>query len=150
MLNKLLDSSVYFSFDKTGFKRHSKHYEAIDPKVFDNKNIIITGGTSGIGEALAKRLASSNCEITVTGRNKEKFLKSSLSKLSNVKFYNLDLAHFSNVREFANSLDHIDYLVCNAGGMPNKANIINDKFDTIFASQVVGHYILIEKFVGKK
>ena len=144
MLNKLLDMSVYFSFDKTGFERHQKSFNDIDVNLFNGKTIIITGGTSGIGEALALRLSTAQCTIIVTGRNKEKYIKSSLSHLSNVKFFKLDLANFEEVRNFSNNVEVVDFLICNAGGMPNNLNIIKNKYDTIFASQVVGHYILID------
>lgn len=146
MLNKFLDISVYFSFDKTGYVRHQKYYNDVNVNVFNNKRIIITGGTSGIGEALAMRLSVAKCNIIVTGRNVDKFNKSSLSKLSNVKFFKLDLANFEEVKSFANKIEDIDFLICNAGGMPNEPKIINNKYDTIFASQVVGHYILIDTF----
>lgn len=136
--------SVYFSFDKSGFKRHQKTYDKIEKNLFDGNKIIVTGGTSGIGEALALRLSSAQCKIIVTGRNEEKFKNSSLSKLSNVKFIKLDLANFEDVRNFSNSVEDVGFLICNAGGMPNSPNIIKNKYDTIFASQVVGHYILID------
>jgi dehydrogenase/reductase SDR family protein 12 len=147
MLNKLLDASVYFSFDKTGYKRHQKTYSPIDENVFVNKDIVITGGTSGIGEALAKRLAKYKCNIIVTGRSLDKFNNSSLVGLPNVKFYELDLANFENINQLVKNLIKVDFIVCNAGGMPSEPGIVNDKYDTIFASQVIGHYKLIEKLI---
>ena len=36
---------------------------------FSGKRIVVTGGTSGIGLAGARRLASEGAEVVVTGRN---------------------------------------------------------------------------------
>ena len=40
--------------------------------------------------------------------------------------------------------------MCNAGGMPDKLNIVDERYDVIFASQVVGHYLLIKKLIDDK
>ena len=39
---------------------------------FDNKNVLVTGGTSGIGLATARRLASEGANLMVTGTNEER------------------------------------------------------------------------------
>ena len=41
--------------------------------LFKMENIIITGGTSGIGLSLVKSLASRNCKIFILGRSKKKW-----------------------------------------------------------------------------
>ena len=142
MKDWILDKSVYFSFDSSGFLRHKESFDAIDESVFKDKRVLITGGTSGIGEALAHRLLDSGANVLVTGRSEAKFNNSKIK--DRASFYQLDLANFENVKAFPQHLEKIDYLVCNAGGMPEELKIINDKFDTIFASQVVGHYLLIK------
>lgn len=44
------------------------------------KHVVVTGGSGGIGLALAKRYLDEGCNVTITGRNKEK-LESSLKQL---------------------------------------------------------------------
>lgn len=143
MYNWLLDKSVYFSFDRSGFERHAKEFDAITRDIFKNKTVLITGGTSGIGEALAKRLIDSDAKVIVTGRSKEKFLKSSIQ--NNAQFFALDMANFEDVKKFSQNAIQFDHIVCNAGGMPSELKIINNLYDSIFASQVVGHYKLIQE-----
>ncbi len=140
----LKDYSIVYSFDKTGFERHSRKFSPINEQNLRDKTFFITGGTSGIGEALALQLLDYQAHVIVTGRNEEKFLNSRLSQ-KGAKFIALDLANLDEVKRL--TLPEIDGLVCNAGGMPSSLQIHNDSFDTIFASQVVGHYVLIKRFI---
>jgi len=149
MFNKILDKTVYFSFDSSGFKRHQKSYSEINPNIFDNKTILITGGTSGIGEALALKLTKSNAKVIVTGRNKNKFLESTLSD-KGVEFSSLDMCDLDGIKLLASNLGSIDHLVCNAGGMPENLKIHYNSFDTIFCSQVIGHYKLVQALAEQK
>ena len=41
-------------------------------KKFENKVVIVTGSTSGIGRETAKHLASLGAKVVVTGRSKER------------------------------------------------------------------------------
>ena len=100
MYNWLLDKSVYFSFDRSGYERHAKMFDEIDPELFKNKNILITGGTSGIGEALARRLIKAQANVTVTGRGEAKFNESSIK--DSAHFYALDMANFDDIEKFSN------------------------------------------------
>lgn len=45
------------------------------PKLLEGKNIIITGGTSGIGYEIAKRATELGAKVLITGRNAEKLKK---------------------------------------------------------------------------
>ena len=55
LLDIILDKSVYFSFDKSGFHRHSINFETLDFNTI-NGEVLITGGTDGIGKAVALEL----------------------------------------------------------------------------------------------
>ncbi len=80
---------------------------------------LITGATSGIGEALAKRLASAGIPLLLTGRNNEKLelLQRELSRLTTVQTFSADLATPEGralvVRRIQKDLP--DLLVLNAG-----------------------------------
>ena len=155
MINKILDATIYFSFDKSGFRRHEKNFESLKKKPYQNKTILITGGTSGIGLSVAVELYHLGAEVIVTGRDEEKY-KQNLSQLDlsteDINFLHLDLLDFESLPKFIstveNNIKHIDTFICNAGAMPDKKNLIRS-YDSIFASQVVAHYYLIRKFIER-
>lgn len=98
--------------------------------MFNNKVVIVTGGTSGIGEAVAKSFAENGAIVVIIGRNSEKGLK--ITNEINNK-YSLEITYFlqcdisieENVRTMVYSViekfGHIDILFNNSGIMlPSK------------------------------
>lgn len=88
-----------------------------------NKTVLITGATSGIGEATALTFANQNCNLIITGRRKERLTE--LKKLIVSKYkikvltLNFDVRKYSEVKKAINSLPmnfkKIDILINNAG-----------------------------------
>lgn len=86
------------------------------------KIALITGATSGIGEATAKHFAKNNIDIILCGRRKEKLdlLKNKLASEVSVKTLCFDVGKREEVKSSLHSLEptwrKIDILVNNAGG----------------------------------
>ena len=139
----MLDKTVVFSFDKTGFQRHKKNFsEDLSNKDLSGKRTLVTGGTSGIGGAVAKKLSKHGSIVDVTGRNHQ---KGELFEEDNVNsvFYNLDMSDWDGIDAFCRQSLSYDFVVLNAGGMPD--SLIENKFNVEHqcASQLIGHYYLI-------
>jgi len=86
------------------------------------RTALITGATSGIGEATARLFAKNNINLILCGRRKEKLaaLKNELDTLVPVKTLSFDVGNKDSVMKQLNTLQgtwqHIDILVNNAGG----------------------------------
>ena len=83
------------------------------------KTVLVTGGTSGIGEAIARAYAAKGADVVITGRSEErgKRIATSLTKDgTRVRFVRADLEKFDDVQRLAREVDRVDVLVNNAGG----------------------------------
>ena len=138
-----MDKTVVLSFDKTGFQRHKTNFkEDISQKDLAGKRALVTGGTSGIGGAVAKQLSRQGSIVDITGRNKIKgnaFYKDNV----NCIFYNLDISDWESIDEFCTQSFSYDFIVLNAGGMPDSLIVNNFNVEHQCASQLIGHYYLI-------
>ena len=85
---------------------------------FNNKKIIITGATGGIGNELVKKFVSLKGEVLATGTNQEKLgkLKKDFPSIETIKF---DISKHSEIESFieqaSSKLNGLDILVNNAG-----------------------------------
>lgn len=84
-------------------------------KNIDNKKIIITGGTEGIGRAIVKELSPGN-DIVICARTKEKIEE--IKNNYNIEAIQLDLGDTEKVKDFAKKsieyLGSIDTIILNA------------------------------------
>ena len=89
---------------------------------FAGKVVVITGGSRGLGLALARRLAQENAKLAILARDQQELVdaKSDLEKHgSTVTTWTCDVKNDSSVRstieEIASVLGGIDVLINNAG-----------------------------------
>ncbi|MCB0357822.1 MAG: SDR family NAD(P)-dependent oxidoreductase, partial [Bdellovibrionales bacterium] len=150
VIGKILDFSVIFSFDRTGYQRHKKIYaKQFKRSIFEKKYALVTGGTSGIGFATCMELAKLNVNVETIGRNIDK--GNSLQQSNpNINFEPLDLADWEAVENYSNKSIRFDFVVLNAGGMPNNKEVNKQGVELQMASQLIGHYLLIENLRKQK
>jgi NAD(P)-dependent dehydrogenase (short-subunit alcohol dehydrogenase family) len=124
----------------------------------DNKIAVVTGGTQGLGAAIARRFAEAGAAGIVTcGRNtaKGQAVAESIAKSAKipVKFVTADLANVDDCRRIIAEADkafgRIDILV-NAAGLTDRGNLLNtsqDLFDKMFAVNVRAPFFLMQETV---
>lgn len=148
--NYVLDKSVYFSFDMTGYDRHKKFFpefqEDISKKSCKGRYGLITGGTSGIGKYCAKFLSERQANIYITGRNVAKG-ENLADQNDHLHFVPLDMASWEQISTKLQDIPKLDYLVLNAGGMPDSFQTNRFGVESQFASQLMGHLLLLDYFI---
>jgi short-subunit dehydrogenase len=79
--------------------------------------ILITGASSGIGEALARLYAKDGHSLVLLARREDRLnaLKSELSEAKSVELVVVDVSDFELLQEMIKRLDDIDMVILNAG-----------------------------------
>ncbi|EJL93208.1 SDR family oxidoreductase [Pantoea sp. GM01] len=107
--------------------------------IFVNKKILITGGNSGIGRALAEALKEKGNKVIITGR-KEATLSQVLSDNPEMEGYVLDVTQSGAVATFSETLlaEHpdLDAVILNAGIMEPE-NYTAQAVDTDVADRTI-------------
>ncbi|MFC4530241.1 SDR family oxidoreductase [Sphaerisporangium dianthi] len=79
------------------------------------RTAVVTGASSGIGEATARRLAAEGYDVVAAARRRERLDKLA-AEIPAIRPATLDVTSDESVAELAASLDRCDVLVNNAGG----------------------------------
>jgi retinol dehydrogenase 12 len=118
----------------------------------NNKIVLITGATSGIGKVAATELAKMGATVIIHGRNREKaeIVKQEIVKICGHDRIDIllgDMSSLNEVRalaeEFLKKYDRLDVLVNNAGGvMGGQRQLTADGLEKTFAVNVAALFLL--------
>jgi len=119
-----------------------------------NKNILITGGSLGIGKETARILSEKGANVVITGRDKDRLLKAQAYTGAHPIVF--DISDTKAIKENTEKcISHfngkIDAVVNNAGlGYFNKMDSLNyDDFKKIFDVNVFGLSLLTKEIVPR-
>jgi NAD(P)-dependent dehydrogenase (short-subunit alcohol dehydrogenase family) len=113
---------------------------------------LVTGATSGLGRAIALRLARDGADVIVHGRSVqrgEQTVAAIAADGGRARFVDADLSDPAAVRHLADKVGEVDILVNNAGfsrwGPTETFDV--EAFDGMFASNVRAPFMLVAAFV---
>lgn len=119
-----------------------------------NKTVLVTGGNSGIGLAIAQKMAAqlpAGSALCLASRNRQKMEAARAAILAKspgveVELYQLDLASIDRIREFSSAFraqhDRLDVLVNNAGAFPARQQFTDDGYEFQFGANFLGPFLL--------
>lgn len=126
----------------------------LDPKIcaddFHDRLVVITGATSGIGYATAKKYASNGADILCINRNKKKSkeLSETLAREfgTQCSYLIADFSRLSEVHAVAKQLScldrNIDVFIHNAGVYITDKTLTEDNLETVFQTNYLSTFIL--------
>ncbi|WP_461536483.1 SDR family oxidoreductase [Spongorhabdus nitratireducens] len=123
----------------------------LHPEIFVGKNIIVTGGGSGIGRCTAHELASLGAQVILIGRSQEKLDRVTAEieeEGGKVVSWSVDIRHEEGVQAAIASIVEkfgvIHGLVNNAGGQfPAPMESISAKgFEAVVATNLTGGFLM--------
>ena len=139
-----------------------------------DKVVVITGASSGIGEATARMLAENGAKVVLSARREDRLQNIAKSLGENVAFMKSDVASFADMEKLVafakEKFGHIDVFFANAGVMPagNMSELKIDDWNRmvdinikgvlngmaailpVFSEQKKGHIIVTSSVAGTK
>lgn len=119
------------------------------------RNIVITGGGSGIGLSVAKKVVSEGAKVIIIGRNEKKLEQATKDIGKNCNYIKYDLDKINKFSELIKKCEdklnsEIDTLVCNAGVSLHEniyTNVTEESFDKQFNTNFKSTYFLSKAFL---
>ena len=94
----------------------------------EGAEIIIVGGSSGMGLALARRLLAEGARVTIAGRSEERLeaARRELGDPSDLKTATLDLAREEEIAAFFRDCGPVDHIVSTAADIEGAYQLLPD------------------------
>jgi NAD(P)-dependent dehydrogenase (short-subunit alcohol dehydrogenase family) len=147
---------VILSYTTLGYAVRSRRWDRPDLASMDGKVVLVTGATSGLGEAAATGFARLGASVWLVARNSERgeHSKARIAEQTgsdDVHVGICDLSDLRSVRRFAEQCEagpgRVDVLVNNAGVLTQERSLSRDGIELTLATNVVGPFLLTKLLV---
>ncbi len=150
LIGRLLDHSVVFDFDRTGFRRHARTFDPADLALdLGGRRALVTGANAGLGRAAAEALLALGAEVHLLCRSAERgaAAREALARAGGGDRVHLTVVDLGDpasvdacVARFAGQ--RVDVLVHNAGLLNDARVVTADGWPQETAVHLLGPYRL--------
>lgn len=153
IVDTVMEKSVVPSFSSLGTRIRSRlfHWQTLESYNLAGRVVVLTGGTSGIGEAAARRYAQMGATLVIVARNPQKtdeLVRNLKTEFANPQIHQViaDLGNQDDVRQAAIELSSrwpvIDVLAHNAGALFNDRKRAGNGTDLSVELMVAAPFLL--------
>lgn len=139
-------------FTNLGYLAHSRGFRPVSTDMSD-RNVVITGGTSGLGLAAARSLVALGARVVVVGRNPNRLAQAAGELGERAIPIRADLSLMSEVRGLADRLlateGHIDVLINNVGVLLADRLVTEEGLEETLATNLAGQFLLTDRLAGR-
>ena len=153
LFDRALDLAVLPGYSRLGYSLRGLDWQGAIRPTFGRPVVLVTGGSSGVGEAACEGFAAAGARVHMLARSRERG-EAALSRIESrlpgashaIELELCDLSRLPEVRRFAESFqarcDRLDVLVNNAGVLPQRRTHTADGVELTFATNVLAPFLL--------
>lgn len=148
LLDRVLDASIFFSFDRSGYERHARQFAKNAELDLSGRLCLVTGANSGIGYQTARGLLGRGAAVWLLCRHEGRG-REALAQLrrdapdSELALHILDMSELASIRRFAATVERpVFRLVHNAGVLPSSRQKTADGLELSLATNLIGPFLL--------
>ncbi|HEX6587116.1 MAG TPA: SDR family NAD(P)-dependent oxidoreductase [Solirubrobacterales bacterium] len=153
LVDRALDFAVLPGYTRLGFALRGLHGEDAIADDLTGRTVLVTGGSSGIGEEACAGLLAAGATVHLLGRDEKRTMEAAFrleSRLPRARDRIIpqlcDISDLAAVRGFADRFlerwRHLDVLVNNAGVLTERRERTADGIERTFATNVLGPFLL--------
>ncbi len=153
LADTVLDRTVILGWSRAGYRLRQRHWGATEPApgALAGRHVVLTGATSGLGEAAAHELARLGAVVHLVGRNPEKTqrvadeIRAAVPD-ADLVLHRCDVSDLDSVRTLGEELRGSDVrvhaLLHNAGVMSKQRSESPQGHELTLATHVLGPFLL--------
>jgi len=117
----------------------------------NGENVLVVGGSSGMGLAVAAKAAALGATVHIVGRSPERLAQAKAAIVGQVVTHRADISIESDIVALAEQIQHIDHIVTTAADLTFKpfAQISDAEIETTFAAKFWGPVYVVRHFASR-
>jgi dehydrogenase/reductase SDR family member 12 len=158
LADRLIDATVVPGYTSLGYRMRGLSWASAVAGDLDGADVLVTGASSGLGEATCEGLARAGARVHMLVRNPgrgeaaRERVAAKLGSSDRLELQRCDLADLAAVRSFAESfaarVPRLAVLVNNAGVLTQERERSPDGHELTFATNVLGPFALTASLLG--